>query len=222
MMKALRFHTFGRLAVLSIEEVPTPQPRAGEALVRVMAAAINPSDVKNVSGQFKSPLPRVPGRDYAGVIVAGDAEKGMEVWGSGAGFGVGRDGAHAEYIVVPGEWISPKPPQLSMEQAAAIGVPYLTAWHALVRVGMSASRSRRTSTNRTFVNQHGMVSEIQRPKTGRDVSLIFEKVGAKYPQQREVIFPLGSRFVLVESPRQLSLVRDGQHLKVPYLTFEEI
>ena len=67
-----------------------------------------------------------------------------------------------------------------------------------------------------------MVSEIQRPKTGRDVSLIFEKVGAKYPQQREVIFPLGSRFVLVESPRQLSLVRDGQHLKVPYLTFEEI
>ena len=90
------------------------------------------------------------------------------------------------------------------------------------RVGMSASRSRRTSTNRTFVNQHGMVWEIQRPKTGRDVSLIFEKVGAKYPQQREVIFPLGSRFVLVESPRQLSLVRDGQHLKVPYLTFEEI
>lgn len=135
MMKALRFSTFGAPSVLSIEEVPTPEPRAGEALVRVIAAAINPSDVKNVSGHFKSPLPRVPGRDYAGVVVAGDAEKGLEVWGSGAGFGVGRDGAHAEFLVVPAAWISPKPSLLSMEQAAAIGVPYLAAWLALVRAG---------------------------------------------------------------------------------------
>jgi NADPH:quinone reductase-like Zn-dependent oxidoreductase len=55
--------------------------------------------------------------------------------GSGAGFGVVRDGAHAEYIVVPAEWISKKPQQLSMEQAAAIGVPYLAAWSALVQAG---------------------------------------------------------------------------------------
>jgi hypothetical protein len=90
------------------------------------------------------------------------------------------------------------------------------------RVGMSASRARRTSTSRAFVNPHGMVWEIQKPKTGRDVSPIFSKIGAKYPQQREVIFPLGSRFALVEQPRQLFLVRGGQRLKVPYLVFEEI
>jgi NADPH:quinone reductase-like Zn-dependent oxidoreductase len=77
----------------------------------------------------------VPGRDYAGVVVGGDAEKGTEVWGSGAGFGAARDGAHAEYIVVPADSIAPKPPQLSMEQAAAIGVPYLAAWMALVTDG---------------------------------------------------------------------------------------
>ena len=46
-----------------------------------------------------------------------------------------RDGAHAEYVVIPVEWISQKPTQLSMEQAAAVGVPYLTAWSALVQVG---------------------------------------------------------------------------------------
>ncbi len=134
-MKALQFTTYGPPSVLAIKELPTPEPSQGEALIQIKAAAINPSDVKNVAGHFKSPLPRIPGRDYAGVVVAGDAAKGMEVWGSGPGFGVARDGAHAEYIVLPVDWLSPKPPQLSMEQAAAIGVPYLAAWLALVRAG---------------------------------------------------------------------------------------
>src|SRR4029077_185449 len=134
-MKALHFSTYGPPAVLTIKELPTPEPRKGEVVVQIKATAVNPSDVKNVAGHFKSPLPCVPGRDYAGVVIAGDAEKGLEVWGSGAGFGVARNGAHAEYIVLPSDWISEKPPDLSMEQAAAIGVPYLTAWSALVRAG---------------------------------------------------------------------------------------
>jgi NADPH:quinone reductase-like Zn-dependent oxidoreductase len=99
-MKALQFGTYGPPDVLTIKEIPKPEPRKGDVLIQIKAAAINPSDVKNVAGHFKSPLPRVPGRDYAGVVVAGDAEKGLEVWGSGAGFGVTRDGAHAEYVTV--------------------------------------------------------------------------------------------------------------------------
>jgi NADPH:quinone reductase-like Zn-dependent oxidoreductase len=134
-MKAIRFSKFGPSSVLAIEEIPTPEPRKGEVLVQIKATAINPSDVKNVAGVFQSSLPRVPGRDYAGVIVDGDGEKGTEVWGSGAGFGITRDGAHAEYVVIPAEWISQKPPKLSTEQAATVGVPYLTAWLALVQVG---------------------------------------------------------------------------------------
>jgi NADPH:quinone reductase-like Zn-dependent oxidoreductase len=134
-VKALRFSKYGPPSVLALEEVPEPEPRDGEVLVEIKATAINPSDVKNVAGAFKSSLPRVPGRDYAGVIVDGDGKKGTEVWGSGAGFGIIRDGAHAEYIVIPNEWISQKPPLLSMEQAATAGVPYLAAWSALVRVG---------------------------------------------------------------------------------------
>ncbi len=134
-MKALRFSSFGPPSVLSVDDVPVPEPRDGEALIRVMAAAINPSDVKNVAGHFKASLPRVPGRDYAGVVVAGGAEKGLEVWGSGAGFGVVHDGTHAEYVIVPVEGLSQKPAGLRMEQAAAIGVPYLTAWLAIVQAG---------------------------------------------------------------------------------------
>ena len=100
-------------------------------LVELHASAINPSDVKNVAGVFTASLPRVPGRDYAGVVVAGDGWKGKEVWGSGAGFGVSRDGTHAQ-IVVSSDGLSEKPPNLSMAEASAVGVPYLTAVLALI------------------------------------------------------------------------------------------
>jgi NADPH:quinone reductase-like Zn-dependent oxidoreductase len=133
-MKALRFNKFGPPSVLAIEEVPRPEPRDGEALVRVKAAAINPSDVKNVGGHFPATtLPRTPGRDFSGVVVAGQKYQGQEVWSSGPGLGITRDGVQAEYVTVPEEALSLKPRTLSLEQAAAIGVPFLTAWAALVR-----------------------------------------------------------------------------------------
>jgi NADPH:quinone reductase-like Zn-dependent oxidoreductase len=75
-MKALRFAEFGPPSVLHIEEVPIPEPSDGEALVRVKAAAINPSDIGNVAGRFKkTTLPRTPGRDFAGVVVKGSSTK---------------------------------------------------------------------------------------------------------------------------------------------------
>jgi NADPH:quinone reductase len=133
-MKALRFGKFGPPSVLTIEEISKPEPRRGEVLVEVKAAAINPSDVKNVSGHFSATtLPRTPGRDFSGVVVEGKQFEGKEVWGSGAGLGIARDGAHAEYVAVPIEILSRKPANLSMEQAAAIGVPFTTACAALVQ-----------------------------------------------------------------------------------------
>jgi NADPH2:quinone reductase len=131
-MKALRFEKYGPPGVLTIQELPVPDLKPGEALVEMHAAAINPSDVKNVAGVFRASLPRIPGRDFAGVVVAGDGWEGKEVWGSGAGFGVSRDGAHAQYIVVNSDGLSEKPARLSMEEASAVGVPYLAAWSGLV------------------------------------------------------------------------------------------
>lgn len=133
-MKALRFSQFGPPSVLSIEKIDNPRPGRGETLVRVKAAAINPSDVKNVSGHFTdTTLPRTPGRDFAGIVIEGDAPQGEAVWGSAPGLGNVRDGTHAEYVVVPVLILSRKPTNLSMEQAAAIGVPYTTAWAALIK-----------------------------------------------------------------------------------------
>src|SRR3984885_8223279 len=131
-MKALRFKKYGPPSVLSIEKLKVPDFKTGEALVELHASAINPSDVKNVAGVFKASLPRTPGRDFAGVVVAGDGWKGKEVWGSGAGFGVWRDGAHAQYVVIGSDGLSEKPAHLSMAEASAVGVPYLAAWSGLV------------------------------------------------------------------------------------------
>jgi NADPH:quinone reductase len=132
-MKALRFAEFGPPSVLRIEEVAIPEPREGEALVQVKAAAINPSDIANISGRFKkTTLPRIPGRDFAGVVVKGKQHEGEEVWGTCPNLGITRDGSHAEYVVVPVETLSRKPKSLSMAQAAAIGVPYTTAWASVV------------------------------------------------------------------------------------------
>jgi len=136
-MKALRFHNFGAVSdVLRIEEISNPAVDDGDLLVRVKAAAINPSDVKNVQGVFEqTTLPRTPGRDFSGIVVSEGEFRGKEVWGTGPGLGMTRDGAHAQYISVPTEFVSVKPGRLTFEQAAAIGVPFTTAWAALVGAG---------------------------------------------------------------------------------------
>jgi NADPH:quinone reductase len=134
-MKALRFSTYGSPSVLSIQELPIPAVRDDEVLVQVKASSINPSDIGTVAGRFHSQLPMTPGRDYAGIVVEGGAWTGKKVWGTGAGFGTVRPGAHAEFVAVPTSWLSEKPEGLTLEKAAVVGVPYLAAWQSLVEAG---------------------------------------------------------------------------------------
>lgn len=133
-MQALQINRFGGTEGLSL--IPCPQPRAaaGEAVVAVRAAAINPSDVKNLAGLMKqTTLPRVPGRDFAGVVVEGPAEwLGQAVWGSGAELGYTRDGSHAAYLRLPLAALAHKPANLDFSQAASVGVAFTTAWLGLI------------------------------------------------------------------------------------------
>jgi NADPH2:quinone reductase len=133
-MKAVRFARHGMADVLIVDDIPTPSPGEGEALVRIEAASINPSDVKNVQGAMEqTTLPRTPGRDYAGVVEAGPAAwLGAEVWGSGGDAGFTRDGSHAEYILVPVASLRRKPERLDFDQAASVGVNFIAAWQGLV------------------------------------------------------------------------------------------
>src|SRR5580704_2587969 len=121
-MRAVIIHQFGDPKLLKVEEVSTPDPRGDEVLVAVKAASINPSDVKNVAGVMHgTTLPRIPGRDFAGIIVAGKGQLGSEVWGTGGDIGFTRDGSHAQFILLPATAVAPKPKSLSMEAAASAG-----------------------------------------------------------------------------------------------------
>src|SRR5271163_880139 len=139
-MRAIRFETFGDPSVLKLAEAPAPPADERTALVRVIAASINPSDVKNVAGTMKqTTLPRIPGRDFAGVVAVGPAEwTGSAVWGTGGDTGFTRDGTHAEFIAVPVASLRRKPDNLSFNQAASVGVNYITAWCGLEAAGIKA------------------------------------------------------------------------------------
>ena len=134
-MKALQFDKTGDLSALRYVEVATPVPGADEVLVEIKAAGLNPSDVKNVLGRFPyTTLPRIPGRDFAGIVVEGpQALVGQQVWGTGRELGFFADGSHAQFVKLPANGVALKPTHLSFAQAASLGVPYTTAWDALAR-----------------------------------------------------------------------------------------
>lgn len=126
----VRFHEKGPVSnVLGISSIPIPDPPDNYSLVQVHASAINLSDVGNVEGRFQqTTLPRIPGRDFAGVVVKGPAGSiGKKVWGTGGTHGFDRDGSHAEYIVIPSDFIVEMPENLNFSQAAACGVGFMTA-----------------------------------------------------------------------------------------------
>jgi NADPH2:quinone reductase len=132
-MQVIEFKEFGSPSQLHLAERPLPQADPKTTVVRIEAASVNPSDVKNVAGRMsQTTLPRVPGRDYSGVVVDGPKDWiDKEVWGTGGDVGFTRDGSHAEYIQVPVDSLVRKPETLSHEQAGCAGVTFVTAWCAL-------------------------------------------------------------------------------------------
>lgn len=78
-------------------------------------------------------LPRIPGRDFAGSVVEGPADlRGVQVWGTGGDIGYTRDGSNAEFNVIPAAAVVPKPANLTYEEAACVGVNFVTAYEGVV------------------------------------------------------------------------------------------
>ena len=111
---------------------------ASEVLIEVKAAAVNPSDIKAATGLMAyAVFPRTSGRDYAGIVIDGPAGTiGREVFGSSGDLGIRRDGTHATHLVVEAEAVVEKPKNLSWEEAAGIGVPFVTAMEGFRRAGL--------------------------------------------------------------------------------------
>lgn len=136
-MKALLIERHGPHADLQVHDVPAPPLRPGQVRVEVHAAAVNPSDIVSAQGGFQyARLPRILGRDFAGRVIEGPAEwLGADVWGTGFDLGITMDGTHAEQVVLPVAGVARRPKTLSVDEAAAVGVPFTMAWCALMSAG---------------------------------------------------------------------------------------
>ena len=136
-MRAVRVHKFGGPEVLQLEEVPDPSPGAGQVLVRVNAAGVNPVDTYVRSGSYAKlpPLPYIPGGDGAGVVKAVGPDvapltPGDRVYFAGTAAGM-VGGAYAELAVCAATQVHRLPPGISFAQGAAVPIPYGTAYRAL-------------------------------------------------------------------------------------------
>ena len=152
-MKAIVLRTLGSPDVLQLEEVPDPKPDAGEAVVRLRAAALNHRDLWIRKGQYAGiRTPVILGSDGAGevadvgagvdpkwrgrhVVINPSFNFGSDERVQGPDFqilGLPRDGTYAELVSVPATALHDKPAHLSFEEAAAVPLASLTAYRALV------------------------------------------------------------------------------------------
>lgn len=151
-MRAAYFETTGTPDVITVGEIPAPDPKPGEVRVKVLAASINPIDTYIRSGAAPMPLPKpaITGTDFAGVVDAVGTgvtrfKAGDRVWGSNQGL-LGRQGTCAEFACVEEKWVYPTPDGVDDEQAAACALVGITAHLGLF------NRAKLAAGETVFVN----------------------------------------------------------------------
>ncbi len=131
-MRALELSAYDGLGALKLTDKPTPEVGPGQVLVKVAAAAVNPSDLMFVRGQygFTKPLPTVPGFEASGRVVAGSGRYPRVLVGRRVACGVQRegDGTWAEYVLADAQSCLPLLPRVTFEQGAMLLVNPFTAW----------------------------------------------------------------------------------------------
>ena len=229
-MKAIRVHQFGDPSVMKLEEVPGKSAGAGQVLVDVKAAGVNPVDTYIRSGQYASlpPLPYTPGADAAGVVAAvgtdvGDFKAGDRVYISGTVEGRAH-GSYAQQAVCTLDQVHHLPGHVSFAEGAGVGVPYVTAWRALFdrgravpgetvlihgasgAVGVAAAQIASAAGLRVF-GTAGTERGRQLAR-GQGVDEVFDHASPGY--EKDVLAKTGGRGVdlIIEMLANVNLVRD--------------
>jgi NADPH:quinone reductase-like Zn-dependent oxidoreductase len=178
-MRAVRLHPPGGIEGLRLDEVAPPEPRPGQVLVRVHAAAITRAELEWPADR----LPAIPSYELSGVV-AGDSDG---FWAGAEVFALtpfDRDGVAADYALVPAEVLAPKPGSLSHIQAAALPMPGLSAWQALVvhgrlqagdRVGVTGAHGGVGHVAVQLARSRGAVLVAE----GEPCDLLFDTVGGQ-------------------------------------------
>jgi NADPH:quinone reductase len=183
---------------LRLVQVSTPQAGAEDVLVRVLASGVNPLDMKILAGtadHARQALPAILGMDMAGVVVSAGKDamtfrEGDEVYGLAGGVG-GHAGSLAEYMVADARLLSRKPANLTMREAAALPLAFITAWEGLIdRAGIRAGQHVLVQGGAGGVGQ--MALQIARARratitaTGSSsASEAIERLGAQFVHRAE-------------------------------------
>jgi NADPH:quinone reductase-like Zn-dependent oxidoreductase len=204
-MKAMILTAAGQPLVQN--DIAKPAPAAGQVLVRIHASAVNPLDLKIAAGKAahaRMPLPAVLGIDMAGVVEAVGAgvtafAPGDAVFGMTGGVG-GVQGSLAEYAAVDADLLAHAPSTISLREAAAIPLAFITAWEGLV------DRAR-VQPGQSVLVQGGAGG------VGRMVVQLAQAFGAQVaatgrPAQRESIEAMGARFLEQAEGEEFDIVYD--------------
>jgi len=204
-MKAMILTAAGQPLVQN--DIAKPAPAAGQVLVRIHASAVNPLDLKIAAGKAahaRMPLPAVLGIDMAGVVEAVGAgvtafAPGDAVFGMTGGVG-GVQGSLAEYAAVDADLLAHAPSTISLREAAAIPLAFITAWEGLVdrarvQPGQSILVQGGAGGVGRMVVQLALAFGAQVAATGR-------------PAQRESIEAMGARFLEQAEGEEFDIVYD--------------
>jgi NADPH:quinone reductase-like Zn-dependent oxidoreductase len=201
-MRALRLHPPGGLDGLALDDVETPSPRVGEALVRVHAAAITRDELTWPVDR----LPAIPSYELAGVVAA--APPGIDAVAAGEScFALtpfDSNGVAAEYAAVPADLLAPEPRTLDHVASAAIPLPALSAWQGLFEHGGLKEGERVLITGATGGVGH-LAAQLARWRGAK----VIAAAAADDAQPVDLVFDTAGGDVLREA---MTIVRDGGRL----------
>jgi NADPH:quinone reductase-like Zn-dependent oxidoreductase len=212
-MLAIRVNEFGGPDVLRVEEVDIPKPGQDEILVRVMAAGVGPWDVSLRQGGYPSPLPYIPGGEFAGVV-EGDTGSFAGFYDGAPVYGYpGLTGCYAQYVTCPVEQLAPIPAALSVVDAAATPIDALTAEQGLTdELGVGADDRLLITAGAGGLGHFAV-------QIARALGAIV--VATASPQHHEFVHKLGAAVVVDHTkpdwPERVRDVIDGGPAKVPCL-----
>lgn len=194
MMQAMLLQRYGSSELLQLEETARPVPEAGEALVRVYAAGVNPIDWQIPQGMFKESqpiaFPFIPGIEVAGVVEAVGAGVTAELLGQPV-LGQVTHGGYAEYVSLPVHALARKPQALSFIEAAAFPVSATIAWHALFDNG-EVTAGQRVLIQGAFIGMGVFAVQLAKWKGAR-------VIGIASTTYRDFVHSLGAETVLEAS-----------------------
>ncbi len=211
-MKAIRVQHVGGPEVMELVDVPVPQPKASEAVVKVNVAGVNSIDGQFRDGRLRTPLPFIPGQEGAGVVTAVGPQAKLVKVGDRVAWS-GTLGSYAEYVAAQEEHLVPVPAAINDEQATAAMMQGLTA-HYLVNDAHKLKAGETALVHAAAGGVGSLVLQMARAIGARVIGTASSDEKARLAREagaEEVIV-----FTRQDFEREVKLLTDGKGVDVVY------